>query len=143
MAISLSNIKKSSGSSRPGKRIGRGNSSGKGTYSGRGLKGQKSRSGVSRFKLKRLGMKKNLLKIPKSRGFNALSPKNQVVNVLKINENFKDNEVVNAQVLWEKGLINRKNLPVKILGKEKLIPKGLKFEKISFSKSVIEQLDKK
>ncbi|MDD3711291.1 MAG: 50S ribosomal protein L15 [Patescibacteria group bacterium] len=143
MAISLSNIKKSSGSSRPGKRIGRGNSSGKGTYSGRGLKGQKSRSGVSRFKLKRLGMKKNLLKIPKSRGFNALSPKNQVVNVLKINENFKDNEVVNAQVLWEKGLISRKNLPVKILGKEKLIPRGLKFEKISFSKSVIEQLDKK
>lgn len=88
-------------------------------------------------------MKKNLLKIPKSRGFHALSPKNQVVSVLKINENFKDNEVVNAQILWEKKLISRKNLPVKILGKEKLIPKGLKFEKISFSKSVIEQLDKK
>lgn len=143
MAISLSNVKKSSGISRPGKRVGRGNSSGKGTYSGRGLKGQKSRAGVSRFKLKRLGMKKNLLKIPKSRGFQALSPKNQVVSVLKINENFKDNEVVNAQILWEKKLISRQNLPVKILGKEKLIPKGLKFEKISFSKSVIEQLDKK
>ena len=43
MAISLSNVKKSSGSKRKGKRVGRGNSSGKGTYSARGLKGQKSK----------------------------------------------------------------------------------------------------
>lgn len=143
MPISLNNIKKNSGTSRSGKRLGRGDGSGKGTYSGRGLKGQKSRSGVSRFKLKRLGMKKNLLKIPKVRGFNALNPKNQVISVLKINQNFKDNDVVSIDVLWEKGLISKKNLPIKILGKEKLIPKGLKFEKISFSKSVLDQLGKK
>jgi large subunit ribosomal protein L15 len=89
MAISLSNVKKSSGSKRKGKRVGRGNSSGKGTYSARGLKGQKSRAGVSRAKLKRLGMKKNLLKIPKVRGFKSLQGKNQVVSVEKINKNFK------------------------------------------------------
>lgn len=143
MAISLSNVKKSSGSSKKGKRLGRGKGSGKGTYSGKGLKGQRSRSGVSRFKLKRLGMKKNLLKIPKSRGFKALSPKNQVVSVLKINENFKDNEVVNIQTLLEKKLVSKKNLPVKILGKDKLIPKGLKFEKILFSESIKKQLENK
>ncbi|HOZ53365.1 MAG TPA: 50S ribosomal protein L15 [bacterium] len=143
MAISLSNVKKSSGSSNKGKRLGRGNASGKGTYSGRGLKGQKSRSGVSRFKLKRLGMKKNLLKIPKTRGFRALSPKNQVVSVVKINENFKDNEIVNISTLLEKKLITKKDLPVKILGKEKLIPKGLKFEKILFSESVKKQVESK
>lgn len=143
MSISLSNVKKSSGTTRKGKRVGRGNSSGKGTYSGRGLKGQKSRSGVSRFKLKRLGMKKNLLKIPKVRGFKSLNPKNQVVSVTKINDNFKDNEVVNVQILWEKKIVSKKDLPVKILGKERLVPKGLKFEKISFSKSVLDQLDKK
>ena len=108
MAISLHNIKRSSGSSRPGKRLGRGDSSGKGTYSGRGLKGQKSRSGVSRTKLKRLGMKSVLLKTPKSRGFKSLSPKNQVVSVVKINENFKDNEVVNAETLLAKKLIRNK-----------------------------------
>ncbi|HKM40402.1 MAG: 50S ribosomal protein L15 [Patescibacteria group bacterium] len=143
MAISLHNIKRSSGSSRPGKRLGRGDSSGKGTYSGRGLKGQKSRSGVSRTKLKRLGMKSVLLKTPKSRGFKSLSPKNQVVSVVKINENFKDNEVVNAETLLAKKLIRNKNLPIKILGKEALIPKGLKFEKILFSQSVKDQLEKK
>ncbi len=143
MAISLHNIKRSSGSSRPGKRLGRGDSSGKGTYSGRGLKGQKSRSGVSRTKLKRLGMKSVLLKTPKSRGFKSLSPKNQVVSVVKINENFKDNEVVDAETLLAKKLIRNKNLPIKILGKEALIPKGLKFEKILFSQSVKDQLEKK
>ncbi len=143
MAISLNNIKKGSGLSRKGKRVGRGNSSGKGTYSGRGLKGQKSRSGVSRFKLKRLGMKKNLLKISKSRGFKSLNPKNQVVSVLKINEFFKDNEVVSIETLFAKKLINKNNLPVKILGKEKLIPKGLKFEKVLLSQSVKDQLENK
>lgn len=143
MSISLANVKKSSGISRKGKRVGRGNSSGKGTYSGRGLKGQKSRSGVSRFKLKRLGMKKNLLKIPKARGFRSLNPKNQVLSVEKINQNFKDNDVINAKVLFEKKLINKLNLPIKILGKEKLILKGLKFEKILLSKSVKDQLENK
>lgn len=142
MAISLSNVKKSSGIKKAGKRIGRGNASGKGTYSGKGLKGQKSRAGVSRAKLKRLGMKKNLLKIPKSRGFKSLNPNNQVVNVEKINKNFKDNEVVNVQILCDKGLVAKNNLPVKILGKEKLTVKGLKFEKILFSESVRKQLEK-
>ncbi len=142
MSISLTNIKKSSGIKKAGKRLGRGDSSGKGTYSGRGLKGQKSRAGVSRAKLKRLGMKKNLLKIPKSRGFKSANPKNQVVNIEKINKNFKDNDVINVQVLYEKGLVAKNDLPVKILGKEKLIPQGLKFEKILFSESVKKQLEK-
>ncbi len=143
MSISLGNVKKSSGLSRKGKRLGRGNSSGKGTYSGKGLKGQKARAGVSRSNLKRLGMKHNLLKIPKSRGFKSLNPKNQVVSVLKINENFKDAELVNIEILFEKKLISKKNLPVKILGKEKLIPKNLKFEKISLSESVRKQIENK
>jgi large subunit ribosomal protein L15 len=142
MSISLSNVKQSSGIKKAGKRVGRGNASGKGTYSARGLKGQKSRAGVSRAKLKRLGMKKNLLKIPKSRGFKSLKPSNQVVNVEKINRNFKDNEVVNVQILCDKGLVSKNNLPVKILGKEKLTVKGLKFEKILFSESVKKQLEK-
>ena len=143
MAISLHNIKRSSGNSRPGKRLGRGDSSGQGTYSGRGIKGQKSRSGVSRTKLKRLGMRSVLLKTPKSRGIKSLAPKNQVVSVLKINVNFKDNEVVSAETLMAKKLIRNKNGAIKILGKDKLTPKGLKFEKVLFSQSVKDQLDKK
>jgi large subunit ribosomal protein L15 len=53
--LTLNSIKKAKGSAKGRKRVGRGNASGHGTYSTRGLKGQKSRSGVSG--LKRLGMK--------------------------------------------------------------------------------------
>jgi large subunit ribosomal protein L15 len=143
MAISLSNIKKSSGSSRKGKRLGRGDSSGKGTYSGRGQKGQKSRSGVGKGRLKRLGMKKNLMKIPKVRGFKSHKPKNQVVSVVSINENFKDGETVSMETLLEKKMIGKKNMPIKILGKEKIEPKDLKFKGVIFSESVRKQVENK
>lgn len=140
--ITLDNIKKGSGSLKKKRRVGRGNSSGSGTYSGRGLKGQKSRSGVSRGKLKRLGMKQNLLKIPKTRGFKSLNTKNQVVSIQAINDNFKDNETVNPETLLAKGLISKKDQSVKILGKEVLSLKGLKFENVKMSESVKKTLEK-
>ncbi len=135
--LSLNTIKKTKGSSKKIKRVGRGNASGHGTYSTRGLKGQKSRSGVSG--LKRLGMKKQLLAIPKVRGFKSLRPKNQVVSVKAINKNFKDNEIVNPTTLFEKKLINSAELPVKILGKEKLTVK-VTFEKVGSSEPVKGQI---
>ena len=134
--LSLNTIKKAKGSSKNHKRVGRGNASGHGTYSTRGLKGQKSRSGVSG--LKRLGMKKQLLQIPKSRGFRSLNPKNQVVSIKAINNNFKDNEVVSPAALFEKKLIGSVNKPVKVLGKEALSVK-VKFENIKMSESVKKQ----
>ncbi|MCK9438807.1 MAG: 50S ribosomal protein L15 [Patescibacteria group bacterium] len=140
--ITLDSIKKGKGTLKKKKRIGRGNSSGSGTYSGRGLKGQKSRSGVSRGKLKRLGMKQNLLKTPKVRGFKSLSDKNQVVSIKAINENFKDNEVVSPETLLAKKLISKKNQVVKILGKESLTVKGLKFENLKMSDGVKKTLEK-
>jgi large subunit ribosomal protein L15 len=124
------------------KRIGRGNASGTGTYSGRGLKGQKSRAGSGKGKLKRLGMKQNLLKIPKVRGFKSLYPKNQVVNLDTINENFKDNDLINPEVLFAKKLITKKNQAVKILGNGSLNLKGLKFENVKMSESVKKSLEK-
>jgi len=135
--LSLNTIKKGRGAAKTNKRVGRGNASGHGTYSTRGLKGQKSRSGVSG--LKRLGMKKQLLKIPKLRGFRSLNPKNQVVSVKAINKNFKDQEVVSPAVLFEKKLINKLDQPVKILGKEKLTVK-VKFENIKMSAGVQDQV---
>jgi len=135
--LSLHTIKKTKGGSKKNKRVGRGNASGHGTYSTRGLKGQKSRSGVTG--LKRLGMKKQLLQIPKSRGFRSLNPKNQVVSIKTINNNFKDNETVNPLILFEKKLISSAAKPVKILGKEKLTVK-VKFEKIKMSASLTDQI---
>lgn len=135
--LSLNTIKKAKGSSQKKKRVGRGNASGHGTYSTRGLKGQKSRSGVSG--LKKLGMKKNLLKIPKVRGFKSAKPKNLVVGVKAINANFKDNDIVSPASLYEKKLISNDTQPVKILGKEKLTVK-VKFEHIKMSEGLKSQI---
>ncbi len=135
--LSLNTLKKTKGSSKKNKRVGRGNASGHGTYSTRGLKGQKSRSGVSG--LKRLGMKKQLLAIPKVRGFKSHKPKNQVVSIKTINKYFKDAEIVNPTTLFEKKLIGSIELPVKILGKEKLTVK-VTLEKVSASESVKSQI---
>jgi len=136
--LSLNTITRAKGRAKKNKRVGRGNASGHGTYSTRGLKGQKSRSGVSG--LKRLGLKKQLLQIPKARGFRSLNPKNQVVSVKAINANFKDGETVNPEALMTKKLISSVNLPIKILGKEKLTAQ-VKFEKIKMSDSLKKQLN--
>ncbi|MFA4943011.1 MAG: 50S ribosomal protein L15 [Patescibacteria group bacterium] len=134
MSLALNIIKKSKGGTQKKKRVGRGNASGHGTYSTRGMKGQRARSGVSG--LKRMGMKKQLLQIPKNRGFKSLQPKNQVISIKTINERYKDNEIVSPETLKEKDLIKSIDLPVKILGKESLTVKGLKFEKVKMSASV-------
>lgn len=130
MAIALNQLQSKS-TAKKRKRVGRGNASGHGTYSTRGQKGQKSRSGVSN--LKRLGMKQQLLKIPKLRGFHSLQAKNQVVSVLAINENYKDGEVVNVKTLMAKKLVKNVYDPIKVLGKEALTVKNLKFDKIKMS----------
>ncbi len=135
--LSLNTITKTKGRAKPRKRVGRGNASGHGTYSTKGQKGQRSRSGVSG--LKRLGMKAQLLQIPKSKGFKSLKPKNQVVAISAINSHFKDGDVVNGASLFEKKLIASATLPVKVLGKEKLAVK-VKFERIKMSATLRDQL---
>lgn len=137
--LSLHSITKTRGSAQKRKRVGRGNSSGRGTYSTRGLKGQKSRSGVSG--LKRMGMKKQLMQIPKSRGFKSLNPKNQIVTVKAINNNFKDGETVNPEILLTKKLISSDKKPVKILGKEPLTVK-VKFVGVKLNATLMEELKK-
>lgn len=135
--LAMNTIKKNKAANKKRKRIGRGNASGTGTYSGKGLKGQKARSGVSN--LKRLGMKQILLQTPKLRGFNSQKPKNQIVSIEQLNKNYKDGEKVNPETLFEKKLINKADKPIKILGKEKLKVK-LNFENVLMSESVSKQL---
>lgn len=98
------------------KRIGRGGK--RGTYSGKGMKGQKSRAGARMAPIAREFIKR----YPKLRGYN-FSPlkKSFVVNLSLINSFFKDGEVVTPQTLTKKGLIGRsKKLPIKILGNGKI-----------------------
>ena len=138
MTISLSTIKPAFGSTKKRKRVGRGNASGHGTYSTRGQKGQKSRSGVTG--LKRLGMRQVLLRTPKKRGFRSLMPKNSIVSADAINRNFKDNDIINPVVLKEKGLIDDSNAKIKILGPGDITKKNLTLRQVKTSQKIADVL---
>lgn len=128
------------------KRVGRGGR--RGTYSGRGLKGQKSRAGrkprpgfaggdslLAKRMPKQKG-KRGSLNIRK--GVKKTKLPRIVVDLEKINKEFKSGEIVSPKSLLEKGLISKiknKTPEVKILGKGKL-EKGIKFEQVKLSKSI-------
>jgi len=131
MILSLSNLK--SYKHKRSKRVGRGDSSGRGTYSRRGLKGQKSRSG-GRSGLKRKGLKQFLHQIPKSGGFKSFYEKMAIVNLRDLINKYEDGEKITINKLKETGLIRHIKNGVKILGSGKLTKK-FTIEAHSFSKS--------
>ena len=128
MALKLYNLRPAHGAKKSKKRIGRGDSSGHGSYSTRGQKGQRSRSG-GRGGLKLKGLKSGIQSIPKLGGFKSLKPKLAIVNLDILEKNYKNGEIVNALSLWHKGLSDSK-YSVKILGNgtinKKLTIAGLK-----------------
>jgi large subunit ribosomal protein L15 len=138
--LSLNTIKPAKGSTRKIKRVGRGNASGHGTYSTRGMKGQRSRSGVSG--LKRLGMKPMLLNIPKTRGFKSLKPKYAVVNLVSLNANFKDNDTISLASLRKAKLVDEPGRGVKLLGTGELKLKGLVIKGMIMSQTARQALEK-
>lgn len=138
--LSLNTLKPAKGSIKKKKRIGRGNASGHGTYSTKGLKGQKARAGVSRYQLKRLGMKSMLLNLPKNRGFKSEKAKEQVVNIGDLNKFFKDKAKINPKALCRIGLVKNIDAPVKILGRGEFKVKEASFEKVKISASAMEQI---
>jgi large subunit ribosomal protein L15 len=141
MVILLHNLKPAKGSQRKRKRVGRGNASGHGTYSTRGLKGQRSRSG-GKSGLKKLGFKQTLQGVPKHRGFKSAKPDNQPVNLSEVNKFFKDNDTIDSRALLKAGLIKKIGLPIKILGLGELKLKNLTFVNIKASQPAKEQIEK-
>lgn len=121
MALSLHTIKPFPNSKKRVKRVGRGLGS-TGTYSGRGQKGQRARSG-GRKGLKLMGMKKLIQSTPKLRGFKSPYAKFTVVGLSALDKKFKDNDKVTPKTLLEKGLIGKMNAEVKILGNGELTKK--------------------
>lgn len=122
------------------KRIGRGGK--RGTYCGRGVKGQKSRAGRG----PRPAMRDIIKKIPKKRGyrFKSIKIKPQIVNLKDLEKHFKSGGKVTPETLLEKGLIDKVKgeLPeVKILGKGKLTKK-LEIKNCQMSKSVKHEVAK-
>jgi large subunit ribosomal protein L15 len=128
MALKLYNLRPARGAKKNKKRIGRGDSSGHGTYSTRGQKGQRARSG-GRGGLKLKGLKSGIQSIPKLGGFKSLKPKLDAINLDVLEKNYKNGDFVDALSLWQKGLSNSK-YNVKILGNgaisKKLTIAGLK-----------------
>ncbi len=100
------------------KRVGRGDGSGNGTYSGRGLKGQKSRSGGSSSMIKFQGGQLSLLKrLPSIRGFtNVFKQEYSVVNIDQL-ALFPDGSEVTPELMAQVGFVKNLNSPVKVLGR--------------------------
>ncbi len=114
MAITPQTIKATKGSRRKKKRVGRGNATGKGTYAGRGLKGQRSRSG-GKGGTKLRGFKQSLQKVPKIRGFKSLKKPKQTVTISTLAKITKADDVVTPHWLEMKGVISSAKDGVKIV----------------------------
>ena len=126
-------------------RVGRGIGSGKGKTSGRGVKGQKSRSGVA-IKSFEGGQMPLYRRLPK-RGFNPIEKKNiAILNLEKI-QSFIDkkkinpNELLNADLLKKLKVINKNSTKLKILGTGEIKDK-VNIEANLASKSAVNKLEK-
>lgn len=113
MALTLSNLKPAKGSTKKHKEVGRGGK--RGSYSGRGMKGQKARSG-GKSGLKALGFKQTLQRTPKLRGFTSLKPKMAIVNVGDLDSKFVDGEVIDTKKILKAKLIESAKNGIKVLG---------------------------
>ncbi len=112
MALNLSNLKPAPGSKRRAKTIGRGGK--RGSYSGRGMKGQKARSG-GKSGLKRLGLRQLMERTHKLRGFQSLVKKPAIVSLSIINKNFQNDDTVSPASLAAKKIIPSAQNRVKVL----------------------------
>ena len=126
-------------------RVGRGIGSGKGKTSGRGVKGQKSRSGVA-IKSFEGGQMPLYRRLPK-RGFNSIS-KNQIaiLNLEKIQsfidkKNIKPSDILNSELLKKLKLIDKNSKKLKILGTGEIKEK-INIEADLVSKSALKKLEK-
>lgn len=119
--VNLSGLKPAGGSHHRRKILGRGEGSGHGQTSTRGMKGQRSRSGSTRRMGFEGGQTPLLRRIPK-RGFNnAYFKKSYTVVNLSVLENlFSNGDTVSPDNLVRLGVVKDKNLPVKILGQGEL-----------------------
>lgn len=130
----LHQLKPKSGATTKGKRLGRGDSAGGGSFCGRGCKGQGARKSGNVRPGFEGGQTPLVMRLPKLRGFkNVNKVIYQIVNVRDLNL-FKDGEEVSIETLLEKRLIHKKGIPVKILGDGKLARKvSVKVQKVSTS----------
>lgn len=112
------------------KRIGRGGK--RGTYSGRGQKGQKARAGAKIKPAER----ELFLKLPKLRGVKnkPFRKKPVILNIDDLEKIIKSGQKINKEILLERGMIKKLSREVKILGKGE-VKKSWEIKGIKTSKS--------
>jgi large subunit ribosomal protein L15 len=147
--LTLSNLKPAQ-KRRARKRIGRGLGSGKGRYSGRGIKGQKARAGSHNMRPGFEGGQMPIyMRLPKQRGPYSkdampMGPHRTAtvpVNLSALEQKFEDGADVTLEALVERGVIKNTRTDVKILGQGEL-KKKLTVTAHSFSASAREKIEK-
>lgn len=140
----LSNLKYAKGSRRKSKRIGRGEGSGRGGTSTRGMNGQMSRSGAKHKAWFEGGQMPLQRRIPKFGFTNIFKIEYQVVNLNAIqrvaDQKQLPKDAVNIETLKSLGLVSSTKKPVKVLGKGELKAK-VNLEVNAFSQSAKEKIE--
>jgi large subunit ribosomal protein L15 len=131
------------------KRIGRGLGSGKGRYSGRGIKGQKARSGSHKMPAGFEGGQMPIdMRLGKLRGNTSADAMpigpfrtySQPVNVADLEQRFEAGAEVTPETLKAAGLIRKVSVDVKVLGRGELETK-LSVSAHGFSKSAVQKIE--
>jgi ribosomal protein L15, bacterial/organelle len=137
--MKLSELKAVPGSRKDRKRVGRGIGSGTGKTSGRGHKGQKSRSGGNPHPWFEGGQMPLYRRLPK-RGFtNIFKKEYEIVNLAQL-AGLETKDPITPELLRDKGVIRRVNL-VKILGNGEL-SEAVTVHAQKFSRSAVEKIEK-
>lgn len=146
--LNLSNLKPAQ-PRKDRKRVGRGLGSGKGRYSGRGIKGQKSRAGSHKMPAGFEGGQMPIdMRTGKLRGNTSADAMpigpfrtyNQPVNVSDLEARFEAGAEVTPETLKAAGLVRKLTVDIKVLG-EGEITKKLSVTAHSFSKSAVEKIE--
>jgi large subunit ribosomal protein L15 len=146
--IGLHSLKPARGARKVRKRVGRGPGSGLGKTSGRGHKGQGSRSGSKKRVNLEGGQNPIHMRMRKLRGphmkksmpFEKFRTHTQPVNLRDLEARFDKGDEVTPDSLREHGLASRKGVPVKVLGEGDLT-KALTVHANGFSKAAREKIE--
>ncbi len=114
--MQLNEVRPARGATRKRKRIGRGPGSGHGGTATTGHKGHQARAGGGKTKGFEGGQMPLTRRIPKFGFKNPFRVEYQVINVGALEERFQAGTQIDAQLLYDSGLLPRKHAPVKLLG---------------------------
>jgi large subunit ribosomal protein L15 len=138
--MKLHDLKPAEGSTHKSKRVGRGAGSGKGKTSGKGMMGQKARSGPGPYRTFEGGQNRIVKRMPYKRGFtNIFRVDYEVINVGTLAE-WPSGVEVTPESLHEARAVRRKRMPVKVLGDGELIA-ALTVKAHKFSSSARQKIE--